>query len=135
MASKTTRNWPSYFFSSSLRRRASPLFEAIISRSWTNARIMAMWTSTHTIHDRFCCNRGFTAATCLHTDFQCAGGRARRSVGQHTVSSMPPSLAAPRARLAWRLRDFATNRHKYCGFALLLRNTLDNIATPCSVNA
>jgi hypothetical protein len=33
MASKTTRNWPSYFFSSSLRRRASPLFEAIISRS------------------------------------------------------------------------------------------------------
>src|SRR4029077_872337 len=33
MASKTTRNWPSYFFSSSLRRRASPLFVAIISRS------------------------------------------------------------------------------------------------------
>jgi hypothetical protein len=28
------------------------------------------------------------------------GGRARRSVGQHTVSSMPSSLAAPRARLA-----------------------------------
>ena len=33
MASKTIRNWPSYFFSSSLRRRASPLFEAISSRS------------------------------------------------------------------------------------------------------
>jgi hypothetical protein len=40
------------------------------------------------------------------------GRRARRSVGQHTVSSMPPSLAAPRVCLAWRLRDFATNRHE-----------------------
>jgi hypothetical protein len=35
--------------------------------------------------------------------------RARRSVGQHTVSSMPPSLTAPRARLAWRFGDFVTN--------------------------
>jgi len=45
-----------------------------------------------------------------------AGGLAvqsvSRSVGQHTVSSMLPSLAAPRACLAWRLRDFATNRHE-----------------------
>jgi hypothetical protein len=40
------------------------------------------------------------------------GRRARHSVGQHTVSSMPPSFAAPRACLAWRLRDFATNRHE-----------------------
>ena len=40
------------------------------------------------------------------------GRQARRSVGQHTVSSMPPFLAAPRACLAWRLRDFATNRHE-----------------------
>ena len=37
------------------------------------------------------------------------GGRARPSVGQHTVSSMPPSLAAPRARLAWRLGGFVKN--------------------------
>jgi len=37
------------------------------------------------------------------------GGRARRSVGQHTVSSMPPSLAAPHARLARRLGGFVTN--------------------------
>ena len=37
------------------------------------------------------------------------GGWARRSVGQHTVSSMPPFLAAPRARLAWRLGGFVTN--------------------------
>jgi len=40
------------------------------------------------------------------------GRRARHSVGQHTISSMPLSLAAPRACLAWRLRDFATNRHE-----------------------
>jgi hypothetical protein len=25
------------------------------------------------------------------------------------------------ARLAWRLRDFATNRHEYCGLAFLRR--------------
>ena len=37
------------------------------------------------------------------------GGQARRSVGQHTVSSMPLSLATPRARLAWRLSGFVTN--------------------------
>jgi len=41
-----------------------------------------------------------------------AGGRARRSGPQHTVSSMLRVLAAPRARLAMRLRDFATNRHE-----------------------
>ena len=37
------------------------------------------------------------------------GGWARHSVGQHTVSSMPPSLTSPRARLAWRLNGFVTN--------------------------
>ena len=37
------------------------------------------------------------------------GGRARHSVGQHTVSIMPPSLTTPRARLAWRLSGFVTN--------------------------
>src|SRR6267378_3834742 len=46
------------------------------------------------------------------------GGRARHSVGQHTVSSMPPSLAAPRARLAWRLGGFVTNPREYCGLKL-----------------
>ena len=40
-----------------------------------------------------------------------AGGLAAQSVNI-LFSSMPPSLAAPRARLAWRLRDFATNRHE-----------------------
>jgi len=39
------------------------------------------------------------------------GARPRHSVDQHTVSSMTPSLAAPRARLAWRLGIFvATSR-------------------------
>jgi len=37
------------------------------------------------------------------------GGRARRSVSQHTVLSMPPSFTAPRARLAWHLGGFVTN--------------------------
>ena len=67
---------------------------------------------TRIIHERFCCNRGFAAATSLDAVARRPGRRARRSVGQHTVSSMPPSLAAPRACLAWRLRDFATNRHE-----------------------
>src|SRR5438093_520083 len=41
-----------------------------------------------------------------------ARGRALRLVPQRTVSSTPRSLAAPRARLATRLRNFATNRHE-----------------------
>ena len=40
------------------------------------------------------------------------GGRARRSVGQHTVSSMP------RARLAWRLIGFVTNPRAECGLVM-----------------
>src|SRR5437867_5608556 len=44
-----------------------------------------------------------------------AGGRARRSVSRRTLSSTPRSLSAPRARLATRLRDFATNRHEQSG--------------------
>ena len=46
------------------------------------------------------------------------GGRARRSVGQHTVSSMPPSLTAPRARLAWRLIGFVTNLRAEYGLVM-----------------
>jgi hypothetical protein len=67
---------------------------------------------TRIIHERFCCNLGFAAATSLDAAALRTGRRARHSVGQHTVSSMPPSLMAPRACLAWRLRDFATNRHE-----------------------
>ena len=40
------------------------------------------------------------------------GGRTRCSVGQHTVSSMPSSLAASCAGLATRLSDFSTHRHE-----------------------
>jgi hypothetical protein len=64
------------------------------------------------IHERFCCHRGFAAATSLDAVARRPGRRARHSVGQHTVSRMPLSLTAPRACLAWRLRDFATNRHE-----------------------
>ena len=71
-----------------------------------------VWALARIIHERFCSNRGFAAATSLDAVARRSGRRARRSVGQHTVSSMPPSLAAPRACLAWRLRDFATNRHE-----------------------
>lgn len=43
---------------------------------------------------------------------QHVGGRARRPVGQQTVSSLSPFFAAPRVRLAWRLRNFAMNCHE-----------------------
>ena len=42
-------------------------------------------------------------------------GRARRSVDQHTVLSMRPFFAAPRARLAWRPGSFVTNSREYRG--------------------
>lgn len=43
------------------------------------------------------------------------GGRqARRSVGQQPIARMPLSFTAPRACLATRLRNFATNRHEHC---------------------
>lgn len=43
------------------------------------------------------------------------GGRqARRSVGQQPLARMPLSLTAPRACLATRLCNFATNRHEHC---------------------
>jgi hypothetical protein len=64
------------------------------------------------IHERFYFNRGFAAATSPDAVARHPDRRARRSVGRHTVLSMPPFLAAPRACLAWRLRDFATNRHE-----------------------
>src|SRR5436309_15944787 len=67
----------------------------------------------HIIHERFCCNRAFAATTSLG-----AVGTASRQAGSPLSRSTyrfkyaPPSLAAPRACLAWRLRDFATNRHE-----------------------
>ena len=60
---------------------------------------------TRIIHGRFCCNRGFAAATRLRL----AGSPFAPST---YYSSMPRVLTASRARLATRLRDFATNRHE-----------------------
>jgi len=57
------------------------------------------------IHERFCCNRAFAATTRLRL----AGSPLAPST---YCSSTPRSLTAPRARLATRLRDFATNRHE-----------------------
>lgn len=55
------------------------------------------------IHERFYCDRRYDNPD---------GGRARRSVGQHTVSSMSSRLAAPRARPARRLGGFVKNPRK-----------------------
>jgi hypothetical protein len=76
--------------------------------------------SARIIHERFCCNHGFAAATSLHAACGRAGGRARRSPPRRTVSSTPRVLPASRARLATRLRDFATNRHEQCGLSASL---------------
>ena len=66
----------------------------------------------HIIHDRFYCNRRYAAATSQHAPSGHAGGQARPSRPQRTVSSTPPPQGAPRARLAWRLGGFVTNRHE-----------------------
>jgi hypothetical protein len=60
------------------------------------------------IHERFCCNRRSAATTSLWP----AGSPLRPSpycTSTHRV------LTAPRAGLATRLSDFATNRHEQCG--------------------
>ena len=46
IASKTTLNCESYFFSISASLRARSLWEANISRSFTNARMISMFTCT-----------------------------------------------------------------------------------------
>ncbi len=69
-------------------------------------------TLVRIIHERFYCNRGFTATTSLAACFT-ASKRVGSPFGRSTsCKRMPPSLAAQRARLAWRLRDFVTNRHE-----------------------
>ena len=60
------------------------------------------------IHEHFCCNRRSAATTSLRP----AGsplGPSPYCTSTHRV------LTAPRAGLATRLSDFATNRHEYCG--------------------
>jgi len=67
---------------------------------------------THIIHERFYCNRRYAAATSLAVDVSRPGEQARPSRPRHTVSSMPRSLRAPHARLAWRLGGFVTNHYE-----------------------
>jgi len=69
---------------------------------------------TRMIHGCFCCTHGFAAATSLAACLRQgqAGGLAAQSVN---VRCTPPSFAAPRARLATRLREFATNHHESRG--------------------
>ena len=60
------------------------------------------------IHERFCCNRRSAATTSLWL----AGSPLGPSP---YCTSTPQVLRAPRAGLATRLSDFATNRHEQCG--------------------
>ncbi len=46
MASKTILNWLSYFFSKSSSLRERPAFDASISRSRTNVRMISTFTCT-----------------------------------------------------------------------------------------
>ena len=57
------------------------------------------------IHEHFCCNREFAAATSL---WRAGSPKAPSTYCANT----PRGLATPHARLATRLRDFATNRHE-----------------------
>ena len=73
------------------------------------------------IHERFYCNREYAAAT---------GGLAAQSVTVLLMST-PPSLAAPSARFARRLRGFVTNRQEQSGlvFPGMFRGARDVRAT------
>ena len=60
---------------------------------------------TRIIHEHFCCNRRSTATASLRS--------AGSPLGPSTYcTSTPQVLRAPRAALATRLSDFATNRHE-----------------------
>ena len=64
------------------------------------------------IHERFCCNRRSAATTSLRP--------AGSPVGPSPYcTSTHRGLRAPRAGLATRLSDFATNRHELCGLRFL----------------
>jgi len=67
--------------------------------------------SARMIHERFCCNRRSAATTSLRP----AGSPLRPST---YCTSTHRVLTAPRAGLATRLRDFATNRHELCGLGV-----------------
>jgi hypothetical protein len=76
------------------------------------------------IHERFCCNRRSAATASLRP----AGsplGPSPYCTSTHRV------LTAPRAGLATRLSDFATNRHELCGLALSALFVVGVLAFPC----
>jgi hypothetical protein len=74
---------------------------------------------TRIIHERFYCNRGFAAATSLDAvgpASRQAGSPLGRSTYCFKYASLPygsaPACRQTGACLAWRLRDFVTNRHE-----------------------
>jgi len=86
-----------------------PLIEKVLAGSCLVTvgvyALSSAFTLTRIIHERFCCNRRSAAATGLRP----AGSPLRPSpycTSTHRV------LRAPRAGLATRLSDFATNRHE-----------------------
>jgi hypothetical protein len=76
------------------------------------------------IRERFCCNRRSAATTSLRP----AGSPLGPSP---YCTSTPRVLAAPRAGLATRLSDFATNRHELCGLAVFALFVVGVLANPC----
>ena len=97
------------------------------------------------IHEHFCCNRRSAATTSL----QPAGSPLGPSpycwglapfflapvpglgAGQAPPQTAEPVPWAPRAGLATRLRDFATNRHELCGLAVSTLLIVGVLAYPC----
>jgi hypothetical protein len=76
------------------------------------------------IHERFCCNRRSAATTSLRP----AGsplGPSPYCTSTHRV------FTAPRACLARRLGDFATNRHELCGLAVFAVFVVGALVNPC----
>ena len=85
----------------------SILLETIMKGPWP---VKVGWVNSwlhlaSIIHDRFCCNRRSTATTSLRP--------AGSPIGPSPYcTSTHRGLRAPRAGLATRLSDFATNRHE-----------------------
>ena len=98
------------------------------------------------IHERFCCNRQ-SAPT---TNLRAAGSPLGPSpycwglapfclvpvpvlgAGHALPQTAEPVPWAPRAGLAARLSDFATNRHEICGLAVFALFVVGVLANPCS---
>ena len=93
--------------------------------SHMNRRSIELWhSSARIIHERFCCNRRSATTTSLRP----AGSPLEPSpycMSTHRV------LTAPRAGLATRLSDFATNRHELCGLAVSALFIVGGLVNPC----